>query len=545
MSFYTDSVTSVATLVAARCRAAVLVVIALGAACLGVAAEPVVQTKTLQVGEACLVPTTGSNIVVATEGVIRVLPAGPGKAVVSAVKDGRTDMLVLHDDGQVTERYTMIVAAQKPLETEKETFAASLQDFRDVVKKMVGDTQVQFDVVVGPRISFDDTNLVARPHPVLFMHGEAKDEIEAETLRNVASRFYGHGDFGKTTQQVQPQGYATGWTTTNSVSVRSLSNDPNIVDQMTVRTHHQIRIRIQVAEVNIQAAKNKGIQYSDNVTYGIGAPASTPFSAASVENVAAATTFGLVTPAGGGGAGLQPAFQATLQLLIEDNNARLLSEPTLMTKSGADASFLAGGQLLQQVQAGLGSTSVQIIPFGVHMTIKPTIDRAEHIDTEVYAEVSDAPTFVNGGNATTITTRNSSAKVRLNDRETLILSGLLSNNFRNDMRKLPWLGQIPVLGALFRSKAWTSGQSELLFFVTPEIIRDVKEDTERNIVTSAMKRWRNVDMHKDILADPNMHAGPDNDMHDLLGLPPDRMHNEDPKQAPVLLDTAPARGASQ
>ena len=79
MSFYTDSVTSVATLVAARCRAAVLVVIALGAACLGVAAEPVVQTKTLQVGEACLVPTTGSNIVVATEGVIRVLPAADGR----------------------------------------------------------------------------------------------------------------------------------------------------------------------------------------------------------------------------------------------------------------------------------------------------------------------------------------------------------------------------------------------------------------------------------------------------------------------------------
>ena len=68
---------------------------------------------------------------------------------------------------------------------------------------------------------------------------------------------------------------------------------------------------------------------------------------------------------------------------------------------------------------------------------------------------------------------------------------------------------------------------------------------ERTIVTNAMRQWHNVDMHKDLLPDPNMHAGPDNDMHDLLGLPRDRMHNEDSKQAPVLLDTAPARGASQ
>jgi len=466
--------------------------------------------------------------------------------VISAVKDGRTDMLVLHDDGQVSERYTMIVA-QKPLEAEKETFTASLEDFRDVVKKMVGDTHVQFDIVVGPRISFDETNLVARPHPVLFMHGEAKDEIEADTLRNVASRFYGHGDYGKTTQQVQPQGYATGWTTTNSVSVRSLSNDPNIVDQMTVKTHHQIRIRVQVAEVNNQAAKQKGLRYSDSISYGVGSGAvpvngmnlmkqSSIFGMLNNPNIAAFSG----SPVGNSST---PGFAATLQLLIDDNEARMLSEPILLTKSGEDASFLAGGQLLQQVSVGLGSTAVQSVPFGVHMTIKPTVDRAEHIDTEVFAEVSDVPTLAASG--VTITTRNSQAKIRLNDRETLILSGLLQNNFNNDIHKFPWLGQVPILGALFRSKNWTSGQSELLFFITPEILHDLKEDMERTIVTNGMRQWHNVDMHKDILADPNMHPGPDNDMHDLLGLPPDRMHTEDSKQAPVLLDTAPARGASQ
>lgn len=537
MNFYSGSSTFATRRVAVYCRAAVLMGITFGAACLCVAAEPTAQTKTLQVGEACLVPTTGSNIVVATEGIIRVLPAGPGKAVVSGVKEGRTDMLVLHDDGQVTERYSMVVA-QKPLQTEKETFAASLEDFRDVIKKMVGDTQVQFEVVVGPRISFEDTNLVSRPHPVLFMHGEAKDEIEADTLRSVASRFYGKGDFGNTTQQVAPQGYATGMTTTNNVTVRSLSNDPSIVDQITVRAHHQIRIRVQVAEVNIKAAKNKGLTYSSSLTYGV-AQSMMPLSQL---NFKSATSIGALIPAGSSDS---TPFQATLQLLLDDNEARLLSEPTMLTKSGEEASFLAGGQLLQQVSAGLGSTSLQVVPFGVHMTIKPKIDRAEHIDTEVFAEVSEAPTSVNNV-GTTITTRNSSAKVRLEDHQTLVLSGLLQNNFNNEIRKMPWLGEVPVLGALFRSKAWQSGQTELLFFVTPEIIRDVKQDTERGAVTPAMKQWWNVDMHKDILPDPKSHAGPDNDVHDLLGLPRDRMKDrEDSKSAPVLLDTAPARGTGQ
>lgn len=73
------------------------------------AAEELVTTNSFVVGEARLVPATGANVVIATEGIIRAMPAGPGKLVVSAVKDGRTDMIVLDDNGKVTERYQMIV----------------------------------------------------------------------------------------------------------------------------------------------------------------------------------------------------------------------------------------------------------------------------------------------------------------------------------------------------------------------------------------------------------------------------------------------------
>jgi pilus assembly protein CpaC len=502
----------------------------LPASALGViaAANPIMQTNTLTIGEAKLVPATGSNIIVPVEGVIRVIPAGPGKVVVSAEQEGRTDMMVLDEDSKITEHYSVVVV-KKQHEAEKQTYEGSLEDFRQVVKKMVGDHKVEFDMVVGPRISFSGTNLVAAPRPVLFIHGEAKDEIEAYTIRNVASRFYGQGDFGGTTQQVTSNGNFVGASaTTNTVQNTSLSNDPNIVDQMTIRSHHQIRIRVQVAEVNTEALKQKGISYSSSVngTLSLGTLAVYPGNA--VPNASLTVS----------------SLQAILHMLVTDDYARLLSEPTLVAKSGQEASFLAGGQIIQQVILN-NTLTQQTTTYGVRMTIKPTVDRADHIDTEIFTEVSDIPEILATGEIN-IRSRNSTTKLRLNNRDTFILGGLLQNNFRNGIRKVPWMGQIPILGALFRSKDWQSGQTELLFFITPEVIgEDLKADTERNIATPAMKQWHKVDSHKDILADPNSHAGPDNDVHDMLGLPADRMQNEQLKLAPVVPDTAPARGASR
>lgn len=505
------------------------------------AATQLVQTNMMTVGEARLFVASGSNIVIPMDNVIRVVPAGSGKVAVSAEQEGHTDMMVLDDDSKITEHYTIVVTKMQHT-TEKVTYEASLEDFRQVVKKMVGDHQVQFEVLVGPRISFEGTNLVASPHPVLFIHGEAKDEIEANTIRSIASRFFGKGDFGSTSRETTTGAAINGssTTSTNTVQVTNLSGDPSIVDQMTIRRHHQIRIRVQVAEVNIEAAKQKGIKYSDSLTYGV-AQGAMPLNKIDFKS---ATLFGSVIPGGTTGTD-KPAFQAILKLLISDKYARLLSEPTLVTKSGEEASFLAGGQLLQTLQNSLGATTVQTIPFGVRMTIKPTVDRADHIDTEVFTEVSDAPVSVSGVGST-ITTRNSSAKLRLNHQETFVLGGLLGNNFHNEIRKWPWIGQVPILGALFRSKDWQNGQSELLFFVTPEIVgEDLKADLERNITTPALKQWHKVDSHKDILPDPRSHAGPDNDVRDFLGIPPDRVRNEELKQAPVVPDTAPMRGASR
>jgi Flp pilus assembly secretin CpaC len=206
-----------------------------------------------------------------------------------------------------------------------------------------------------------------------------------------------------------------------------------------------------------------------------------------------------------------------------------LAEPTLVTKSGQSASFLSGGEVLQQQQSALGVPSLVTIPFGVNLKIKPTVDRADHIDMEITAEVSEVPTVISeSGGSLSKSSRNVTNKLRLNHGDTLIIGGLLQNNMDNTIRKIPWLGQVPILGALFRSKDWNNKQSELLFFITPEIIGDLPSDTARNVRTPNMKQWHYMDSHKDVLPDPNSHASPDNDMHDLLGIPPDRSRDPQP-----------------
>jgi pilus assembly protein CpaC len=485
------------------------------------------RTNTLAVGEAQLVPATGSNVVIATEGIIRAMPAGPGKLVISGIKNGRTDMMVLDDAGTITERYQVVVAEHGDA---KLTYQASLEDFRKIVRDIIGDHKVQFDVLVGPRIGFIGTNLVSSPKPVLFIHGEAKDEIEADAIRAVASRFYGAADYGST-QTTAGQGVG-GTNIVLTTTITDLKNDPNIVDQMTIARFHQCRIRVQVAEVNIDAAKQKGIRYSDGVTWAISENALTldQLSRGNAGALLMQNTFSGLFPQPGDTTGdLRPSYTATLQTLIQDRHARLLAEPTLVTKSGQSASFLSGGEVLQQQQSALGVPSLVTIPFGVTLKIKPTVDRANHIDMEVTAEVSEAPTVISdSGGSLQKTSRNVTNKLRLNHGDTLIVGGLLQNNMRNIIRKIPWIGQIPVLGALFRSKDWNSNQSELLFFITPEIIGDLPSDTARNVRTPAMKQWHYQDGHKNVLPDPNSHAGPDNDLHDLLGIPGDRMEEPQP-----------------
>lgn len=180
-------------------------------------------------------------------------------------------------------------------------------------------------------------------------------------------------------------------------------------------------------------------------------------------------------------------FTAALQFLESENLARTLAEPRLVTLSGQEASFLAGGEYPTAVASGTGGTvSIDFKEYGVGLSFTPVVMGDGKISLKVAPSVSIitdiATVSQSGGTSTTapiLTTRKLSTTVQLQDGQTLALAGLLQENMRDVVRKVPLLGDIPILGALFRSTQYIEEKTDLLIAVTPHLVKPVAEGSLR------------------------------------------------------------------
>lgn len=181
----------------------------------------------------------------------------------------------------------------------------------------------------------------------------------------------------------------------------------------------------------------------------------------------------------GNGSSAQFSLNPTLQGIISNGRARILAEPTLVTISGERAAFLAGGEIpiIQQIAtAGAALASVTFEPFGMRINMIPVLQENGTINLQISPEeriLSQALAFtIPGSNASIpgFTTRKSQTIVELKPGQELYLAGLVSSNNGRELSKLPMLGEVPVLGALYRSKAFNKNESELVVAVRPEII---------------------------------------------------------------------------
>lgn len=175
--------------------------------------------------------------------------------------------------------------------------------------------------------------------------------------------------------------------------------------------------------------------------------------------------------------GLNP----TVQGIITQSRARVLSEPTLVTISGERAAFLAGGEIpiLQSIAtAGTSQFSVTFEPFGIRLNMIPVLMENGNINLEVAPEerlISNDPSLSlrftgASGSIPAFTTRKAQTIVEMKPGQELFISGLISANTGRQITKTPALGEVPVLGALYRSKAFTKNESELVVAVRPEVI---------------------------------------------------------------------------
>lgn len=256
-------------------------------------------------------------------------------------------------------------------------------------------------------------------------------------------------------------------------------------DSSVVELDTQVTTQIKIAEVNRTVAQRYGFNFFKNVantTAGISPPGV-------LGGVASNGSGGFQLNSGSGFVPLQDAFNlvfgnaangllGVLSVLEGKGMARVLAEPSLTAMSGQTASFLAGGEFPIPVAQGSGSSSAITIvykEFGVRVNLTPTVIAKDRIALKVAPEVSDldftAAVTLNGVSVPALNVRRTDTTVELGDGESFVISGLVSSNLVQNVDKVPWLGDIPILGAFFKSASVDRTSRELIMIVTPHLVR--------------------------------------------------------------------------
>lgn len=176
---------------------------------------------------------------------------------------------------------------------------------------------------------------------------------------------------------------------------------------------------------------------------------------------------------------INAGLNAQLRLMEQNGSASILAQPVLSARNGAEASFLAGGEFPYSV-SNVNGTTIQFKPFGIRLEITPTVDHNGVIRARIMSEVSDLDLSVMGTSGPALRTRKTETEFNVMEGGTIVLSGLLTRDFNASIDKVPFLGDIPVLGALFRSRRFQNKETELVVFVTPHAVdKHTAEQAER------------------------------------------------------------------
>ncbi|MGE5095470.1 MAG: type II and III secretion system protein family protein [Betaproteobacteria bacterium] len=247
--------------------------------------------------------------------------------------------------------------------------------------------------------------------------------------------------------------------------------DKKVVNMITVEGSQQVMLEVKVAEVSKTLLDRLGVDWSISRT------GSTTFTFLSHLLAGANNTLTANHPGG------RTSGSLSLDAEVKNGLVKVLAEPTIMAVSGQEGAFLAGGKIFIPVpqSSGFGAVTITLEEkeFGVGLRFTPTVLEDSRINLRVTPEVSElsqvgvAVTSVAGQTniLPTITTRRASTTVQLRDGETFAIGGLIKNNVTEAVKALPVIGELPVLGALFRSSEFQSDRSELLFIVTPHLVK--------------------------------------------------------------------------
>ncbi|MCZ6607214.1 MAG: type II and III secretion system protein family protein, partial [Alphaproteobacteria bacterium] len=259
------------------------------------------------------------------------------------------------------------------------------------------------------------------------------------------------------------------------LAVRIAGDSEAVINRLGVDAPNQVNLRVRIAEVARGVDKQLGFNWQILGTLGglsLGLATTNPFaSAVSVVNSLGSLTQGASAAFNAEGWD----FNAVIDALEEEGLVTILAEPNLTALTGETASFLAGGEFPILVPDSSGRVTIEFKKFGVSLAFTPTVIGETRINLHVRPEVSQLSSknsvTLNNFVVPSLTTRRAETTVELGSGQSFAIAGLLQNNVTHDIRKFPALGDIPVLGALFRSDRFQRDETELVIIVTPYIVR--------------------------------------------------------------------------
>lgn len=251
-----------------------------------------------------------------------------------------------------------------------------------------------------------------------------------------------------------------------------------VIDLLEMEHPSQIRLEAQIIEINSDYTKNLGIQYWSQ----------TPGSNSSSDNTNSGITVGTAglfyggedfssARKHGGWLGSHIAnVNVTLQALINEGKARILSRPSITTMSGKAANILIGGRIPIPVSDGNGNVSIDWHEYGMKLNIEPVVDSEDKITSKVHAEVSTLDyshgVKIDSFSVPGIATREAESEVNVRSGMTMAIGGLINSEDAKIVSKIPLLGDLPIIGRFFRHTSNTRDKREVIILITPTLVAD-------------------------------------------------------------------------
>jgi pilus assembly protein CpaC len=293
---------------------------------------------------------------------------------------------------------------------------------------------------------------------------------------------------------------------------------PQVINQIPVRPTsgkvydaRMVYLEVKVVELSKSALDRIGVQWDTAINGPTAATSGFAYANSSFRGVAPATgsagsgTVGYPTTTTANPftsfIGLATQITSTINFMEENGDGWTLAEPRMSCLSGEKARFQVGGEIPIPVSSGLGTVSIVYHPYGVILELEPVADSRGVVTTKIGAEVSDIDAANSSSGLTAFTMNKTETVVTMHVDQTLILSGLLKNVGNKTVEQIPGLGNLPVLGALFRNKQFQNQKTEVIVLVTPRLVSAESQLNVEQVRDGNMKLERIKDLIETRIAD--------------------------------------------